>query len=99
MKELHFRIFKGEKSNVFKQKIEADLFDFLNIMFIVNLTKIVSPEINKRINLFGERLYDLQYDIIYNILENVSGISTTEIEDLTIEDYLEDKIIIHVYLD
>jgi hypothetical protein len=41
----------------------------------------------------------MQYDIIFDIMNNTLGIESSEVVDLTKKAHQDDKIIIHVYLD
>ena len=100
MKQIHYRIFRGEKSNLVKITIPEDLFKFLSqYITFVEKNHLVSPSTLKNIELIGDKKINLQFEIIYDVLGNATGILPKEIEDLEIEDYQKDKIIVHVYLD
>lgn len=100
MKQIHYKIFRGEKSNVVKVTIPEDLFEFLDQkIFYFAKTELVSPDTLKSADFVIGKFLDTHYDILYDVLQNTTGIETSEIEDLTVEDYEENKIIVHVYLD
>lgn len=100
MNQIHYIIFRGEKSNVFKVTIPDDLFEFLNKrIFFVKKNNLISSETYKNLDIIIGKFMDLHYDIIYDVLENSIGIDYTDIEELNVEDYDDDKIIVHVYLE
>ena len=98
MKELHFKITKEERSYTYKQTIDDGLFNILRFPINYMPTKIISPKMEREIISFEEKLMDLNYDIVYDILNTVLGIPSSDIEYLEIDDYYKDKIIINVEL-
>lgn len=98
MKQIIYRIFKGEKSTTSKIQIDQDIFDFLDSpVFGIN-SKIIPERIKRRIDSLQDTYYDIHYDIIYELLSDNLGIGPADIEDLTVEDYGPDTITVHVYL-
>lgn len=98
MKELHFKITKEERSYTYKQIIDDGLFKILEFGINYMPTKIISPKMEREIISFEEKLMDLSYDIVYDILNTVLGIPSSDIEYLEIEDYQKDRLIIDVEL-
>lgn len=99
MKKITYRIFKGEQSKNYSFEIPQDVFDFLDSPIFGIHSELIPRSITNQIDSLQDKYYDIHYDIIYWILGDKLGISTTDIEDLTVEDYRENEIIVHVYLD
>jgi len=100
MKQINYRIFRGEKSKVVKVTIPDNIFFYLTApTFFIERTHLVDPDLVKTANSRMEDTMDTQYDITYDIFVNYTGIEIDEIDDITVEDYGDDKIIVHVYLD
>ena len=99
MKNITYRIFKGERSNRYTFDIPQDVFEFLDSPIFGIHSGLIPRSITNQIDDLQNKYYDIHYDIIYSILGDKLGITTTDIEDLTVEDYRENEIIVHVYLD
>lgn len=98
MKQIIYKIFKGEKSSNVKIPIEDDVFQFLDSPIFAVISKVLPDSITRQIDSLQDKYYDIHYDIIYYYLLNSVGIESGDIEDLTVEDYGIDKITVHVYL-
>ena len=98
MKQIIYKIFKGEKSSNVKIPIEYDVFQFLDSPIFGVRTKVLPNSIISQIDSLQDKYYDIHYDIIYYYLLNSVGIESGDIEDLTVEDYGSDTITVHVYL-
>ena len=98
MKNITYRIFKGERSNRYTFDIPQDVFEFLDSPIFGIHSGLIPRSITNQIDNLQDKYYDIHYDIIYWILGDKLGITTTDIEDLTVEDYRENEIIVHVYL-
>jgi hypothetical protein len=103
MKQIHYRIFRGEDSRVFKITITESVFKILVFYFPQlysnDTVNLLSKDITKKMDGIEDKMVEIQYDMIYDIMENTLGIKSREVVDLTIEDYQDDKIIVHVYLE
>lgn len=99
MKKIIYKIFKGEKSSNIKIPIEKDVFQFLDSPIFGINSKLIPNSITNQIDSLQDKYYDIHYDIIYWLLKDKLGIEPQEIEDLTVEDYGENEIIVHVYLE
>ena len=99
MKQIIYKIFKGEKSSNVKIPIEDDVFQFLDSPIFGFRTKVLPDSITRQIDSLQDKYYDIHYDIIYYYLLDSIGIKSGDIEDLTVEDYGPDTITVHVYLD
>ena len=99
MKNITYRIFKGERSNRYTFEIPQDVFDFLDSPIFGIHSGLIPRSITNQIDTIQDKYYEIHYDIIYWILENRLGIGSSDIEELTVEDFRENEIIVHVYLD
>lgn len=98
MKNITYRIFKGERSKNYSFELPQDVFDFLDSPIFGIHSGLIPRSITNQIDDLQNKYYDIHYDIIYWILENRLGIGSSDIEELTVEDYRENEIIVHVYL-
>lgn len=99
MKKITYRVFKGERSNRYTFEIPQDVFDFLDSPIFGIHSGLIPRSITNQIDNLQDIYYGIHYDIIYWILENRLGIGSSDIEELTVEDFRENEIIVHVYLD
>lgn len=98
MKQIIYKIFKGEKSSNVKIRINEEVFRFLNPPISGIRTKVLPDSITNQISIVLDKYYDIHYDIIYYYLLDSIGIKSGDIEGLTVEDYGVDTITVHVYL-
>lgn len=98
MKQIVYKIFKGEKSFDAKVPIELDVFNFLDSPIFGINSGVLPNSITRQIDGIQDKYFDVHYDIIYYYLLDSLAIESGDIEDLTVEDYGPDKIIVHVYL-
>lgn len=103
MKQIQYKIFRGEeKSNTINVTIPESIFTILVFYFPhihqSDSNNLLSKDIKIKMVNIEDKMIEIQYDIVYDIMNNALGIESREVLDLTIEDYQDDKIIIHVYL-
>lgn len=98
MKKITYKIFRKESSKRYSFELPQDVWEFLDSPVFGIYSKLIPMEIIRRIDSLRDNYFDLHYDIIYYILAEKLGIGNKDIEDLTIEDYTSDEIIVHVYL-
>lgn len=99
MKKIIYKIFKGEQSKNYSFEIAEDVFNFLDSPIIGIHSKLIPRSITNQIDNLQDKYFDVHYDIVYWILEDKLGIGSSDIEELTVEDFRENEIIVHVYLD
>jgi hypothetical protein len=104
MKQIQYKIFRGEeKSNTINVTIPESIFMILVFYFPhihqSDSNNLLSKDITKKIMFIEDKMMEMQYDIIYDIMNNTLGIESSEVVDLTKKAHQDDKIIIHVYLD
>lgn len=99
MKNITYRIFKGEESKKYSFELPQDVWDFLDQPVYGIQSTLIPVSIRKEINTLQDTYFDLHYDIIYHILAEKLGILSSDTEDLTVEDYRENEIVVHVYLE
>ena len=98
MKQIIYKIFKGEKSSNVKIPIEDDVFQFLDSPIFGIRTKVLPDSITRQIDSLQDKYYDVHYDILFHYLSLNVGIQPGEVGDFTVEDYGPDTITVHVYL-
>lgn len=99
MKKIIYKIFKGEQSKNYSFEIAEDVFNFLDSPIIGIYSKLIPRSITNQIDNLQDKYFDVHYDIVYWILEDKLGIGSSDIEELTVEDFRENEIIVHVYLE
>ncbi len=99
MKKITYKIFKGEQSKNYSFGLPQDVWDFLDSPILGIHSKLLPNSIIYQIDSLQNKYFDIHYDIIYYILAEKLGIQSSDIEDLTVEDYGPDTITVHVYLD
>lgn len=100
MKKITYKVFKGEQSKNYSFELPQEVFEFLDSPVMGGISREFLPlSIVREINDLQDKYFNIHYDIIYWVLENRLGIGSTDIEDLTVENYGVDEIMVHVYLD
>lgn len=98
MRQINYKIFKGEKSSNVKIRINEEVFQFLDSPISWISGNVLPNSITNQITIVLDKYYDIHYDILFYYLSLNVGINSGDIEDLIVEDYGTDNIIVHVYL-
>jgi hypothetical protein len=98
MKQIIYKIFKGEKSSNVKIRINEEVFQFLDSPISWISGNVLPNSITNQITIVIDKYYDIHYDILFYYLSLNVGIQPGEVGDFTVEDYSPDTITVHVYL-
>lgn len=93
---------EGDERSTFKLDVPHDLFKLLTLfgvgLYQTRSFELVGNQLSGMISGLDERYIEIQYDILYHFLENQLGIEFSDIDELFIEDYNENELVIDVYL-
>jgi hypothetical protein len=98
MKQIIYKIFKGEKSSNVKIRINEEVFQFLDTPISWISGNVLPNSITNQISIVLDKYYTVHYDILFHYLSLNVGIQPGEVGDFTVEDYSPDTITVHVYL-